>query len=216
MVGYEEDFLSEEEMEWFRWYWTCLPAIIDTKQRHRSPAYFDQPHFVRIFEKLNNRIKEIASDEQITTFNLNWDYLPGGIHSDGFIDHDENDRMGHTYFVPIEMEPNTEFQTIIFDKDSDRAVSLNSELGLGNDGLVTYPQVDREYFDLSDEPFDKDMYNRYLTHLNYDKLSGLKVTKVQEWKLGRALIWPRARLHCSANFEKGVIRNTILIATRKI
>jgi len=209
MVGYIENFLTTDEIEWFRWYWSQLPTKIDTGQRMRSFAHYDREFFHRIREKLSSKIQP---NEEITTVNLYQDYAPGGIHSDGWIDFDKNDKMGTTYLVPIQMSE--DFQTIIFQPSSDEAVSLNAELGLGNSGLVTYKQVTRDYFDLSDEPFDKEMYDKYLTHLDYNMLRGLRVIQVQEWKLGRAMIWPRSQLHCSANFNKGAVRDTLLIATK--
>lgn len=213
MIGYHQ-FLTQEEIEWFVWYWEQLPSKIDTKQRLRSPTHFQQNFFNRQFEKLQTRVSEVFPDEIITTINLNWDYLPGGIHSDGYIDFDKDDNMGHTFLIPIEMENGERFQTVIFEGISDKAVSLNREMGLGEDGLVTYPQVSRSYFDFNDTPFDEKMHSDYLGHLNYNALSGMKVKKVQEWQLGRAIIWPRSQLHCSADFKPNSKRSTLLIATK--
>jgi hypothetical protein len=213
MIGYHQ-FLSEDEVEWFSWYWRQLPSKIDTNQRMRSPAHFQQTFFARQFEKLRAKVTEVFPNEEITTVNLNWDYLPGGIHTDGYIDYDKEDKMGHTFLIPLEMKNEESFQTVIFEGISDKAVSLNRELGLGDDGLVTYPQVSRSYFDFKDTPFDKKMHSKYLDHLDYNALKGIKVNKVLKWQLGRAMIWPRNQLHCSANFKPNSKRSTLLIATK--
>lgn len=209
MIGYIEDFFTQDEVEWFNWYWDILPNKIDTGQRYRSMAYYNQPFFDRIYNLLQSKI---LPNEEITTVNLNIDYLPGGIHSDGYISYDQEDDMGHTYLIPIKIDG--DFATIVFDKTSDEAVTLNAELGLGNSGIVTYRQVGREFFELNDTPFDRTVYNKYLTHLDLNTLSGLKVEQVQQWKTGRAMVWPRKNLHCSANFQSPAVRNTVLVATR--
>lgn len=209
MIGYIDNFFTPNEVDWFNWYWKILPNKIDTGQRHRSMAYYDQPFFKRIYKLLQSRI---LPNEEITTVNLNSDYLPGGIHSDGYIKHDKDDRMGHTYLIPIKIDG--DFVTIVFDKISEEAVTLNAELGLGNSGIVTYRQVDRNFLKLEDTPFNEEIYNEYLSHLDRNILNGLQVEQVQEWKVGRAMVWPRKNLHCSANFGDNVIRNTVLIATK--
>ncbi len=209
MIGYIDNFLKPDEVDWFNWYWDVLPSKIDTGQRYRSMAYYDQPFFKRIYQLLQSRI---LPNEEITTVNLNSDYLPGGIHSDGYINHDKNDKMGHTYLIPINFDGS--FATVIFDKTSDEAVTLNAELGLGNSGIVTYRQVGRDFFSLNDTPFDQEIYNQYLTHLDQNILNGLQVEQVQEWAVGRALVWPRKNLHCSANFVGTQVRNTVLVATK--
>lgn len=210
MIGYIENFFTEDEIDWFNWYWSVLPNKIDTGQRYRSMAYFDQPFFERIHQALQSKI---LPNEEITTVNLNADYLPGGIHSDGYIQFDQDDTLGHTYLIPINIDG--DFSTVIFDKTSDEAVTLNAELGLGNSGIVTYKQVGRDFFELPDTPFDNQIYKQYLTHLDFDTLAGLKVEQVQEWKPGRAMVWPRKNLHCSANFKSPAVRDTVLVATRK-
>lgn len=209
MIGYIDNFFTNDEIDWFNWYWDILPNKLDTGQRHRSMAYFDQPFFSQVLQLLQSKV---LPNEVITTVNLNSDYYPGGIHSDGYIEYDQNDIMGHSYLIPIQVD--REYATIIFDKTSDKAVTLNSELGLGNSGIVTYSQVEREFFNLDDMPFDNEVYEKYLTHLNMKALSGLKIEQIQQWKLGRAMVWPRRNLHCSANFSLPAVRNTVLLTTK--
>lgn len=208
------DFLLPDEINWFNWYWNILPNKIDTGQRWRSMAYYDQPFFQRIKCKLEQKVKAINANEEITTVNLNNDYAPGGIHSDGYIEYDKNDDVGSTYLIPIQIDCES-YATVIFDYTSKKAVSLNDQLGLGNKGLVTYPQVTRQELGLSSKPFDKEIHQKYLKHLTYESLAGLTVVQIQHWKLGSAMIWPRENLHCSANFVGSKYRRTVLIATRK-
>ena len=49
------------------------------------------------------------------------------------------------------------------------------------------------------KPFDKDQYNKYLTHENLENLSGLEIEFVYEWEIGSILIFDRTNLHCSSS-----------------
>ena len=83
-----------------------------------------------------------------------------------------------------------------------------------NKGITTYTQVTREEYGSADTPFDQEIYERYLTHLNYDGLRGLTVDYIHEWELGTAMIWPRENFHVSANFKNKDARASVLITTR--
>ena len=215
-IGSIENFLTQQEIDWFVWYWHQLPTKADNGQRIYSLTHFDQSFFSRMYQLLNNKIKKSFPNEVITTVNLNWDYLPGGIHSDGYLEYDKNDKIAKTYLVPLVMEKN-EYHTVLFDQTSQKAVTLNRELGLGDNGIVTYEQVSRQYFDqLSDYPFDRSVYEKYLQHLNYENLRGLSTIAVHQWKIGKAMYWPRQQLHCSANFDHNQVRSSLLIVTRYV
>ena len=75
-------------------------------------------------------------------------------------------------------------------------------------------EVTRDEYGLSDNPFDINVYETYLKHLNYDALSGLTVAHVHDWTLGSAMQWPRQNFHVSANFTNKDTRASVLITTR--
>ena len=205
------NFFSKEDCEWFLWYNSVLPETRDNGLRLQTMTHFAQPFFARKLEKLH---KLIPQDEEITTLNINFDYGAGGIHSDGYLEHDKNDKIASSYLIPIQVHPTDKYYTVIFDQTSMEAITFNGELGLGDKGITTYRQVSREEVGLSNEPFDKDVYDKYLTHLNYDALKGLTVAHVHEWTLGSAMTWPRQNFHVSANFKNKDTRASVLIVTR--
>ena len=213
-LGRIDNFLTHDEINWFLWYWQVLPTKIDTGQRIRSMVHFDQPFFHRVKQKLTDKVKSNDPNEEITTVNLNQDYAPGGIHSDGYIDFDKDDDISLTYLIPIKMD-NFSHSTIIFNEESKKAVSLNEENGLGSTGLVTYPQVSRKNLGLVDSDFDHKLHEQYLKHLTYNSIKGLTIAELQTWKLGTALVWPREKLHCSSYFQKTTDRMSLLITTRR-
>ena len=54
-----------------------------------------------------------------------------------------------------------------------------------------------------DEPFDKNIHEKYLKHENIDNLKGLKVELIYEWEVGSMLIFDRTHLHCSSSVIEG-------------
>ena len=54
-----------------------------------------------------------------------------------------------------------------------------------------------------DEPFDKEIHEKYLKHENIDNLRGLKVELIYEWEVGSMLIFDSTHLHCSSSVIKG-------------
>jgi hypothetical protein len=50
----------------------------------------------------------------------------------------------------------------------------------------------------SGESFNKDDYEKYLKHEDFENLKGLEIEYIYEWKLGDLFIFDRAHLHCSS------------------
>ena len=61
-------------------------------------------------------------------------------------------------------------------------------------------------------PFDKDTYEKYLSHLDYDSLIGQEVETIFKWEPGSALIWDRTHLHSSSNYMKDNVTDKLGIA----
>ena len=53
------------------------------------------------------------------------------------------------------------------------------------------------------KPFDKEIYEKYLTHENIENLRGLEVEFIYEWEVGSMLIFDRSHLHCSSSVIEG-------------
>tara|TARA_B100001175_G_scaffold232914_1_gene199379 strand:+ start:55 stop:753 length:699 start_codon:yes stop_codon:yes gene_type:complete len=47
--------------------------------------------------------------------------------------------------------------------------------------------------------FDKEVYNKYLTHIDYNNLRGLEVELIYKWKVGETVIMDRTHIHCSSS-----------------
>lgn len=205
-----DDFFTQDECDWFLWYDTVLPETRDNGLRYQTMCHYAQPFFA---DKLAELQAKLPSNEEITTVNINHDYGAGGIHSDGYLDHDKNDLIANSYLIPIKYTGEEPYYTLVFKQCSDRAITFNAETGLGSAGITTYKQTTREEYGLDDTPFDKTDYG-YLTHLDYDSLAGFTVDRIHCWSLGTAMTWPRHRFHVSANFTGKYPRSSVLILTR--
>mgnify|MGYP000111981177 CR=1 FL=1 len=205
-----DNFFTKEECEWFLWYDTVLPETRDNGLRYQTMCHFAQPFFAHKLQQLQAKL---PANEEITTVNINHDYAAGGIHSDGYLDHDKDDDIANSYLIPIKYTYEEPYYTLVFKQSSDRAITFNAETGLGSKGITTYKQTTREEYGLDDTPFDKTDYG-LLTHLDYDKLAGFTVDRIHCWSLGTAMTWPRKRFHVSADFSGKYPRSSVLILTR--
>ena len=54
-----------------------------------------------------------------------------------------------------------------------------------------------------DKDFDKNLYEQYLSHIDYDNLKGLEIEHVYQWKKGDLFVFDRTHLHsASSNINK--------------
>ena len=59
-------------------------------------------------------------------------------------------------------------------------------------------QNDRSCEHLGQGEFDKEIYQKYLTHLDINNLKGLKVELIYRWKVGETLIMDRSHIHSAS------------------
>ena len=60
--------------------------------------------------------------------------------------------------------------------------------------------------------FDKELYNKYLTHQPYEDCKSLEIDKIVETKIGSLIYWDRVRIHSSDNFMKNNVKSKTLLA----
>jgi len=64
---------------------------------------------------------------------------------------------------------------------------------------------------VNDKEFNKDDYEKYMTHQPYEDCQSLEIDKVISWEVGSIYTWDRSRIHCSDNFLKSnVISKTCM------
>ena len=52
---------------------------------------------------------------------------------------------------------------------------------------------------VKNKDFDKEIYDKYLTHIDYNNLRGLEVELIYKWKVGETVIMDRTHIHCSSS-----------------
>ena len=89
-------------------------------------------------------------------------------------------------------------ETVIF---KNRWYGKSTSFTIDEDELKINPgpgQNERSCEHLGTEDFDKEIYRKYLTHIDINNLKGLKVELIYKWKVGETLIMDRSHLHCSS------------------
>jgi len=209
------NFISTELIEWLLWYWTQLPNKIDTGQRYRAFLHHTQPWANQLKLQLESLIEPHEQNFELVTALLADDYAPGGIHSDGWIDcYPESGPISNTYLIPLHFEGAQ--STVIFNETSERAISFNKHTGMGDAGLVTYPQADpNKILDTSKLLIDTEFHNKYLEHIPLETMAGLTINSVLDWSMGSAVAWPRKNFHCSGSFLSNKNRKSLILMTCK-
>jgi len=64
-------------------------------------------------------------------------------------------------------------------------------------------QNDRSSQHLGDKKFDKEIHQKYLTHIDINNLKGLEIEIIYNWKIGETLIMDRSHIHSSSSNIKG-------------
>ena len=52
---------------------------------------------------------------------------------------------------------------------------------------------------LGNGDFDKDIHQKYLTHVDINNLKGLEVEMIYNWKVGESLVVDRTHVHCASS-----------------
>ena len=60
-------------------------------------------------------------------------------------------------------------------------------------------QNERSNKHLGNKEFDQNIYNKYLTHIDFNNLKGLEIEYIYKWKVGDTLIIDRTHIHSSSS-----------------
>ena len=60
--------------------------------------------------------------------------------------------------------------------------------------------------------FDKELYEKYLSHQQYEDCKSLELDEAIETKVGSLIYWDRTRIHSSDNFIKNNVKSKTLLA----
>ena len=202
------NIFSEKEIKMIRELYDDLPErVYNKKQNIRKKAWIknynkelDKIYFIKIKDVLGDykmdNLKSQTGEDYYGLFHESFSPLP--IHVDsGFHAEDIIYKQVITPLTPIG-------DTIFFKK---RWYGRSTTFTNNPEDLKFKPksdQNDRSNEHLGNKEFDKELYKKYLTHLDIDNLKGMEIEYVYSWKVGESLIVDRSHVHCASSRIKHV------------
>ena len=197
---------SEKEIEMIQKLYTILPEkVFNKKQNIRKKAWI-QNYNKELDQIYVDKLKNVLGDFKMDTLKsetgedfyglFHESFSPLKLHVDsGF---QEKDIIFKQVVTPL-----SSGETVIF---KNKWYGKSTSFTIDKDELKFKPgseQNDRSSEHLGAEEFDKEIYQKYLTHENINNLKGLKVELIYKWKVGETLIMDRSHIHCSSSNING-------------
>ena len=197
---------SEKEIEMIQTLYTILPEkVFNKKQNIRKKAWI-QNYNKELDQIYVDKLKNVLGDFKMDTLKsetgedfyglFHESFSPLKLHVDsGF---QEKDIIFKQVVTPL-----SSGETVIF---KNKWYGKSTSFTIDKDELKFKPgseQNDRSSEHLRSEEFDKEIYQKYLTHENINNLKGLKVELIYKWKVGETLIMDRSHIHCSSSNING-------------
>lgn len=193
---------SEKEIKMIEQLYVDLPdRIFNKKQNIKKKAWIqnynkelDKIYFSKLKEALGDfkmdTLKSENGEDFYGLFHESFSPLPLHVDS-GFY---ENDIIYKQVVTPL-----TPFgDTVIF---KNRWYGRSTTFTIDKEELKFKPkpeQNDRSSEHLGQEDFDKEIHQKYLSHLDINNLKGLKIELIYNWKIGETVIMDRSHIHSAS------------------
>lgn len=139
----------------------------------------DWPH--RFLSQILHKVGVYTSPYSIFMTALDYQLT---IHTDTL----EGERCDKNIIIPLEIEE--EAATVIFkNKWFGKTIALNHE-----------NKKDLDF--LSNKPFNKKIYDKYLSNFEYELLQGLEIEEIYHWKIGSVCVFDSQHIHTNASLSK--------------
>ena len=186
-----------------------------------------QDLYKKLPERVFNKKQNVRKKMWIQNYNKELDKIYfdklketiGDFKMDNLKDDNNNDFYGiiHESFSPLKLHVDSGFgkddlvykqtvtplsnygETIVF---KNKWYGKSTTFTIDEEELKFKPglgQNERSNKHLGEKDFDKDIYDKYLTHIDYNNLKGLEVELIYKWKVGETLIMDRTHIHCSSS-----------------
>ena len=193
------NIFSEKEIKMIQELYTILPETVFNKKQNIRKKGWIQNYNKELDKIYFDKIKDVLGDFKMDTLK----------------DKSGKDHYGlfHESFSPLPLHVDSGFneEAIIFKQVvtplssfGDTVVFKNRWYGkstsftIDPEALIFKPnsdQNDRSCEHLCNEEFDKEIHQKYLTHIDINNLKGLKVELIYNWKIGETLIMDRTHIH---------------------
>ena len=206
-IGKIKNLIDQDTVEYFLNKYKTLPKK-DNGARINADTMVDQDFNKLFYDKL----AKILSPHFSGTINhatVYSDYLPGGIHSDGWIATPEKTKLATTFIIPLVSEYKKN-ATVVFNETNEEAITYNKATGLGDKGIASYRQ---ENLPDTGDMLDTKIQKQWLPHL--DEGIPFSIAEILTWEVGTAIYWPRINLHASAWFPEQTDRKALVVLTNE-
>lgn len=154
--------------------------------------------------KDNTEVEEVIFNESTISFQVH-------------VDSGYNNKLAHKgMIIPLKcINGSTVFFKNYWYNDAAKFVRSEDPYRNVKDTLKQITTKDQRITDYSniegynDKPFDKKIYNLYLTHIPYENLHGLTTDMVVPWAVGDVIEFDRQQLHCASNEHTHKIGMTV-------
>ena len=197
------NIFSEKEIKMIQQLYADLPEkVFNKKQNIRKKAWIQ--NFNKELDKIYlNKLKDALGDFKMDTLKsetgedfyglFHESFSPLPLHVDsGF---NENDVIYKQVVTPL----SSFGDTVVF---KNRWYGRSTSFTINQEELKFKPkpeQNDRSCEHLGGEEFDREIYQKYLVHIDINNLKGLKIERIYNWKVGETLIMDRSHIHSSSS-----------------
>ena len=197
------NIFSEKEIKMIKELYALLPETVYNKKQNVRKKSWIQNYNKELDEIYFNKLKDVLGDFKMDSLKsesgedyyglFHESFSPLPLHVDsGFVEEDIIYKQVVTPLSPIG-------ETVFFKK---RWYGRSASFTINPDELKFKPkpgQNDRSCEHLGEKEFDKEIHQKYLTHIEIDNLKGLEIELIYNWKVGESLIADRSHIHCSSS-----------------
>ena len=196
------NIFSKKEIKMMQQLYTDLPERVFNKKQNVKKKAWIQNYNKELDKIYFDKLKDVLGDFKMDTLKsetgedfyglFHESFSPLTLHVDsGFI---EKDIIYKQIVTPL----SSFGDTVVFkNKWYGRSTSFTSD----PEELKFKPkpeQNDRSREHLGEGEFDKEIHQKYLTHIDINNLKGLKIELIYNWKIGETLIMDRSHIHSAS------------------
>jgi len=189
-----ENYVPEEVIE----------ELLKIRDRNKKVMQYGEiwEHVEHHFSEL---FREIGAEPESVSGKYFYTKIPFSTHSDGLSSFNCSKPANTNIFVPLQLEPvGVDSYTIYFDQFEDTPMHGRIFYKHKKPKYGKPTPVETDYSNLrniTDESFDRDIYDKYLSYMNYEDFHGLTFHKAVKWNIGDIIKFESNRLHCSSEFS---------------
>jgi len=197
------NIFSKKEIKMMQQLYTDLPERVFNKKQNVKKKAWIQNYNKELDKIYFDKLKDVLGDFKMDTLKsetgedfyglFHESFSPLPLHVDsGFADKD--------IIYKQVVTPLSSFgDTVVF---KNRWYGRSTSFTIDPEELKFTPkpeQNDRSCEHLGEGEFDKEIHQKYLTHIDINNLKGLKVELLYNWKVGETLIMDRSHIHSSSS-----------------